>query len=85
MSSQKMIIYRTSDIYFCAFLMGLDIKLLSMEDGQNDKGQNKKFFVLSVPENEISRLKAQYFGGSGTVKCRRYVDDLKNLKSMLHT
>lgn len=85
MSDKKWVLYRTSDIYFSAFLMGMDMQLIDMEDGKNDKGQPKKLFVFNVPEGEIKRFKAQYFSGSGTVKCRRYVDDLKNLKSMLHT
>jgi len=85
MSDKNFVLYRTSDIYFSAFLMGMDMTLIEMEDGANDKGQPKKYFVFSVPDNEIKRFKAQYFSGSGTVKCRRFVDDLKNLKSMLHT
>jgi hypothetical protein len=80
-----MVLYRTSDIYFSAFLMGLDIQLVDMEDGRNDKGQPKKLFVFKVPEDEIKRFKAQYFSNTGTVRARRFVDDLKNLKSMLHT
>ena len=85
MSEKKFVLYRTSDIYFSAFLMGLEMQLIDMEEGKNEKGQPKKYFVFNVPDNEIKRFKAQYFSGSGTVKCRRFVDDLKNLKSMLHT
>jgi hypothetical protein len=84
--SEKKKIYKTSDLYFSAFLMGLDITLSEMEDGRNEKGHPKKLFVFILPENvDIKRIKAQFFGGSGTVKCRRFVDDLKNLKAMLHT
>ena len=85
MSDKKSVLYRTSDIYFSAFLLGLDVQLIDMEDGRNEKGQPKKVFVFRIPEEEIKRLKAQYFSGSGTVRARRFVDDLKNLKSMLHT
>lgn len=85
MSEQNMVLYRTSDLYFSAFLMGLDMQLIDMENDTNEKGQPKKMFVFGVPEKEIKRLKAQYFGGAGTVRARRFVDDLKNLKSMLHT
>lgn len=85
MSDKKYTLYRTSDIYFAAFLMGLDVPLVDMEDGKNEKGYPKKLFVFKVQEDEIKRLKARYFSGQGTVKCRIFVDHLKNLKAMLHT
>jgi len=83
--SDKKILYRTSDIYFSAFLMAIDINFIDMEDSKNEKGQAKKMFVFSIPDKEVGRLKRLFFGGAGTVRARRFVDELKTLKSMLHT
>jgi len=85
MSDRQVMDYRTSDIYFSAYLMGMDMHFVAMEDGTNERGQSKKVFLFHVPKNEIDRLKAQYFSGTGSVKYRRFVDNLKSLKSMLHT
>jgi hypothetical protein len=30
-------------------------------------------------------LKASFFGGSGSVKARKFVDSMRSLKSLLHT
>ena len=82
---KKMVLHRTSDIYFSAYLMCMGMSLIDLEEGKNDRGQPKKIFVFQVPQREVRRLKALYHGGTGTVKCRKFVDDLKNLKSMLYT
>ena len=75
-------LYRTSDIYFSAYLMSLDVPLEATETGQNSQGERKVTFVFKVQQSMIGRAKAQYFGGTGTVKARRFVDNLRNLKSM---
>jgi hypothetical protein len=79
---KKIALYRTSDIYFSAYLMALDVPLKTTEKETGGDGGRKVVFVFVIPEGEIGRLKAQYFGGSGTVRARRFVDNLRNLKSM---
>ena len=82
MPEKKTALYRTSDIYFSSYLMSLDVPLISTENKIGDDGSRKVMFVFNAPESDIGRMKAQYFGGNGTVRARRFVDNLRNLKSM---
>lgn len=83
MSDSKL--YRTSDIYFAAFLCSVDIPLKTTEQGNTADGSKKVVFVFSIPDMDLARVKAMYFGGSGTVKARVFVDHLRSLKSMCFT
>jgi len=74
-------LYRTSDIYFASYLCSLDIPLKTTEAERTDGGK-KVVFVFSLPETDLQRLKSSYFGGTGTVKARRFVDNIRSLKSM---
>jgi len=76
-------LYRTSDLYWSAYLCALDIPLVASE--AEGGGAPKVVFVFKVPRGDLSRLKASYFGGSGTVKARKFVDCLRSLKSLVHT
>jgi hypothetical protein len=78
-------LYRTSDLYFGAFLASLDFPLKTTEQSSTTDGGRKIVFVFSIPEADLSKIKAMYFGGSGTVKARVFVDHLRSLKSMCYT
>lgn len=77
------VLYRTSDIYFSAYLCALDIELVTTEHDESE-GQKKLVFVFKAPRADIGRLKASFFGGGGTVKVRKFVDSLKALKSLCY-
>ena len=77
-------LYRSSDIYFSSFLASLDIPLVTTEASKGADGGHKVVFVFSIPEADLPRLKASYFGGAGTVKARKFVDNLRSLKSMCY-
>ena len=81
-SPPKMILFRTSDIYYSAFLCSLDIPLQTTEADKSPDGSKKVIFVFKIAEADLPRLKSAYFGGSGTVKARRFVDNIRSLKSM---
>ena len=81
-SESRLKIYRSSDIYFCSFLASLDIPLTTTEAESMPDGGRKVVFVFKLPEADLQRLKASYFGGNGTVKARRFVDNIRSLKSM---
>lgn len=81
----KTVLYRTSDIYYSSFLCSLDIPLLTTEQDKSADGSRKVVFVFKVPEADLPRLKSAYFGGTGTVKARRFVDNIRSLKSMVFT
>ena len=74
--------YKSSDIYFSAFLCSLDIPLITTETEKGSEGAKKVVFVFRVPDADLQRLKSSYFGGTGTVKARRFVDNIRSLKSM---
>lgn len=83
--TNKMRLYKTSDIYFSAFLASLDIPLLTTEADKSAEGDKKIVFVFKLPEMDLQRVKSSYFGGTGTVKARRFVDNIRSLKSMCFT
>lgn len=82
---KKMCLYRTSDIYFSAYLSSLDFSLVTTERGPAADGGEKVVFLFSIPEVDLPKVKASYFGGTGTVKARKFVDNLRSLKSMCYT
>ena len=77
-------LYRTSDLYFGAFLSSLDFPLITTEVSSTGDGK-KVVFLFNVPEGELPKVKASYFGGTGTVKARKFVDNLRSLKSICFT
>lgn len=83
MDSKKTILYRTSDLYWGAYLCALDIPLEASEP--EGTGESRKVvFVFKLPQEDLGRLKSSYFGGTGTVKARKFVDNLRSLKSLCH-
>jgi len=76
----KATLYRTSDLYFSSYLCALDIPLVTTEGDAR-----KVIFVFKVGESDLRRLKTSFFGGSGTVHARKFVDSLRSLKSMCYT
>jgi hypothetical protein len=85
MPSKKMTLYRTSDIYFAAYLCSIDLEMVTTEAEAGGDGHRKLIFVFKIPDSDIGRMKASYFGGHATVKVRAYVDNLRALKSMVYT
>jgi hypothetical protein len=78
-------LYRTSDIYFAAFLCSVDLSLKTTESAATADGGKKVIFVFSIPEADLAKVKALYFGGSGTVRARVFVDHIRSLKQMCYT
>jgi hypothetical protein len=84
-ANHEEVLYRTSDIHFAAFLGALDVPLVNTEREDSGDGRTKVMFVFKVPANNLRQLKAQFFGGTGTVKVQKFVQQLRNLKSMCFT
>lgn len=79
----KLKTYKSSDLYFCAFLCSMDIQLKYTEKEVNEK-DTKIIFVFEISEAVLMRAKALYFGGSGTVVARKFVDNMRSLKSLCY-
>jgi hypothetical protein len=75
-------LYRTSDIYFSAYLCALDFSLITTETEKAINGSKKIVFVFEMRDEHLRAAKAQFFGGNGTVKARKFVDNIRSLKSM---
>ncbi len=84
-SKSRTTLYRTSDINFSAFLCSLDFPLTATEQQTSPNGHRKVVFVFSIPAGAIEKMKASYFGGTGTVRARKFVDNLRSLKAMCFT
>jgi hypothetical protein len=84
-SSKKLALYRTSDIYFAAYLCSIELEMVTTEQEAGGDGNRKLVFVFRIPSSDIGRLKASFFGGYATVKVRTFVDNLRALKSMVYT
>ena len=78
-------LYRTSDIHFAAYLCSIDFPLTTTEQENAANGHRKVVFVFTIPKNAVEKVKASFFGGTGTVKARKFVDNLRSLKSMCFT
>jgi hypothetical protein len=78
-------LYRTSDIYFSSYLCAIDFPLKTTEFAATTNGSRKVVFVFSISDSDLNKAKALYFGGTGTVKARVFVDHLRSLKSICFT
>lgn len=78
-------LYRTSDIYFSAFLCSLDFTLEATENSKAPDGSKKVIFVFKMASEHINRAKTSFFGGTATVNARKFVDNIRSLKSMVFT
>lgn len=83
MSDPILKLYRTSDLYFSAFLSSIDIPLKYTEKEKTER-ETKVIFVFEIQDAVLIRAKALYFGGTGTVVARKFVDNMRSLKSLCY-
>jgi len=77
--------YKTSDIYFAAYLSALDIPLESTEHEENGDSKRKKvIFIFKVPVKDLQHLKSSFFGGTGTVLANKFVQAIRSLKQLVY-
>ena len=84
-ASEKLetMLYRTSDLYFSAYLAAIDIPLVATEPEENG-GKRKVIFVFRIPVKDKERLKTMFFGGRGTVRALDMCQQLKTLKQLCY-
>jgi hypothetical protein len=70
--------YKTSDLYFAAYLQTAGCTLKRTE-----KTGNRVFFIFEY-QPLLDDLKLQYFNGEAKVKAQPYAASIKNLKSLTH-
>ena len=74
--------FKTSDIYYASYLCAIDFSLKNTEAVQTPTGGKKVVFVFSMTDAEQIKAKSLFFGGSGTVKARLFVDHLRSMKQL---
>lgn len=80
--NDKSILYRTSDIYFAAYLCAVDIPMETTEVDKNSSNR-KIIFIFRIPsKKDLERLKAGFFGGSANVQAMKFVQAIRSLKSL---
>ena len=81
-SGAKSKLYRTSDIYFAAFLCSIDFNLMTTEESRAGDGSRKVIFVFKMAPEHVKRSKTSFFGGSATVNAQKFVNNIRSLKSL---
>ena len=78
--------YRTSDIYFSAYLQAIGIPMVRTETEKNDSGRPKKVFIFGTNSKaETEKMKTDFFSRRGKVVAAEYANALRSLKSLCHT
>lgn len=73
-----MLEYRTSDLYFAAYLRVAGVPFLRTEH------EGRRMFFIFEQVDAFDDLKAQYFTRTSKVVALNFVDEIRNFKAMLH-
>ena len=77
-NEQLLIPYRTSDLYYAAYLRVAGVPLIETE-----KEGSRVFFVFERVEG-IRDLKREYFNRTARVPALSYADEVRNMKALTH-
>jgi hypothetical protein len=72
--------FRTSDLYFAAYLQTAGVPMLRPERN----GSGKVSFVFDATVSNIEELKNAWFSHQGKVAALPYANSIKTLKSVCH-
>jgi len=70
--------YRTSDLYFAAYLKAIDVPFLEAA-----RSGSKTYFVFENVD-ELREHKNNYFSGRGEVSALTLTNEIRNLKRLCH-
>lgn len=73
-------LFRSSDLYFAAYLQVVGVPMLRTERSQSGKVS----FVFDGSVANIEELKVAWFNQSGRVAALPYANSIKSLKSIVH-
>ncbi len=82
-NDDKFTLFRTSDLYFSAYLCAMDVPMEATES-EPDGNSKKVIFIFKVPRKDLERFKSGFFGGNATVKAQKYVQAIRSLKQMCY-
>jgi len=72
--------FRTSDLYFAAYLQTAGVAMVRTERN----GSGKVHFIFDTSMSNINELKNAWVNQSGKVAGLPYANNIKNLKSICH-
>ena len=72
--------FRTSDLYFAAYLQVAGVPMARTERN----GNGKVSFIFDVSVSNVEELRTAWFNRSGRVQALPYADTIKSLKSICH-
>jgi hypothetical protein len=75
--------YRTSDLYYAAFLKVAGVPYLDAQEQRGPDGKLRVYFYFEVVEG-MKELKAGYFSRSVNVPAMTYADEIKAMKALTH-
>ena len=70
--------YKTSDLYFSAYLKAAGVRFVGTE-----KEGNKVFFIFEKTDM-IRDLKREYFNRTARIPALSFVDELRSMKSLTY-
>jgi len=73
--------FRTSDLYYAAFLKTAGFPLVSLDKELNGK---KRFFVFEDSSGLLSRAQTEYVNGTSKVSAKDLIDNIRALKSLIN-
>ena len=80
MTDEKKKGYRTSDLYYAAYLKVAGVKLLG-----TDRDGGRVYFLFDEGEGSSLRdLRDQYYNRTSKVSALTYADEIKVMKSLTH-
>ena len=72
--------FRTSDLYFAAYLQVAGVALKRTEREPN----NKVFFIFDTAISNVDELRTAWFNQTGRVPALPFANAIKSLKSICH-
>jgi len=70
--------YRTSDLYFAAYLKVAGVPFLRTER------EDRRVFFLFETVEALQDLKVQYFNRTARIPALNYADEIRSMKSLTH-
>lgn len=72
--------YRTSDLYFAAYLQTAGVPMIR----HDRNGNGKVSFIFDTSISNIDELKTAWISRNGKVAAMPYADSIKGLKALCH-
>ena len=76
--------YKTSDLYYAAFLKTAGVTFLRLETGRGKGPERRHFFFFEKPEGGVRPLKMSFFTRQAKVDALSYADDIRALKALMY-